>query len=575
MTLVAGVDIGNATTEIVISDTDTAPPRPVLWDRAVTSGVKGSAESARRAALLLLRMERRLGSRCDEVIMTPQTPVLTQRIDVPADLVDTGDFTLVALGSSTPAGVGVGVGHPVDITHDPCDTPVEHGPVILIACDPLGYRTTVAQIIGWVSAGHDVSGLLLAGDEARLVESRLPQALPNIPIMDSVDAHLALRCDLIALEVATAGQQVRTLGDPIWLASALSTRMGLHAHALAICALTRGHRSAAIGLMPEARRSVASVTQSATVHLTDGSRCQFADALQQLAVLPVGSAHGYAIPPAAEVAVDDLWIVDLATLGALAGLRSGTVHTDRLVVAALAAQDSPTDQAAAFSDGWGGAVAMRSTESRAARLGALTTPGASPHALVVDLGGGTIDVIPSGEGAITAAGSGDLLTAAVAHALSISSGAAEWAKRGPASRVESPQLVTDESGERRFLDSPAPHGTVGWLISPGPSGPLPFSRILTVAEWRQIRMTLKQMVFSSNLSRVRQHLSDSTTSAAGDVIVVGGPAGDDEILEILGGHSPRSAFGRANVAGLLGHRWAVAYGLTMTDPDEPRSAASA
>ena len=87
-------------------------------------------------------------------------------------------------------------------------------------------------------------------------------------------------------------------------------------------------------------------------------------------------------------------------------------------------------------------------------------------------------------------------------------------------------------------------------------------------------MTLKQMVFSSNLNRVRQHLSESAgdgseSAGAGssDVVVVGGPAGDDEILEILGGHAPRSAFGRANVAGILGHRWAVAYGLTMTDPD--------
>ena len=217
---------------------------------------------------------------------------------------------------------------------------------------------------------------------------------------------------------------------------------------------------------------------------------------------------------------------------------------------------------------------MRSTESRAARAGALTTPGARPDALVVDLGGGTIDVVSSDADAVTAAGSGDLLTAAVAHALSISAGAAEWAKRGPASRVESPQLVTDESGERRFLESPAPHGTVGWLVAPGPSGPLPFSRALSVAEWRQVRMTLKQMVFSSNLNRVRQHLSESAgdgseSAGAGssDVVVVGGPAGDDEILEILGGHAPRSAFGRANVAGVLGHRWAVAYGLTMTDPD--------
>ena len=62
------------------------------------------------------------------------------------------------------------------------------------------------------------------------------------------------------------------------------------------------------------------------------------------------------------------------------------------------------------------------------------------------------------------------------------------------------------------------------------------------------------------MDRSRQGLGQATSSLSG------GPAGDDEILEILGGHEPRSAFGRADVAGVLGHRWAVAYGLTMTDP---------
>src|SRR5205823_1525788 len=49
------------------------------------------------------------------------------------------------------------------------------------------------------------------------------------------------------------------------------------------------------------------------------------------------------------------------------------------------------------------------TEPAAARLGALTTPGALPGAAVVDLGAGTIDVItPDRE--VVAAGAGDLLT---------------------------------------------------------------------------------------------------------------------------------------------------------------------
>lgn len=141
----------------------------------------------------------------------------------------------------------------------------------------------------------------------------------------------------------------------------------------------------------------------------------------------------------------------------------------------------------------------------------------------------------------------------------MSSGAAEWVKRGPSSRVESPFVRSDESGERRFVDDAAPHGTVGWLVTRGPSGDLPFSPALSPAEWRTLRLSLKRRVFADNLRRV---LSDITRDAAPtDVLVVGGPAGDDEILEALNPALGGASVGRANVAGALGHRWAVAYGL--------------
>ena len=102
-------------------------------------------------------------------------------------------------------------------------------------------------------------------------------------------------------------------------------------------------------------------------------------------------------------------------------------------------------------------------------------------------------------------------------------------------------------------------------MTPGPSGPLPFTRGLSVAEWRLIRLTLKQMVLADNLRRVRGHSGKGNEPV--DVIVVGGPAGDDEILEVLRSNTPESSFGRANVAGVLGHRWAVAYGLVLANSD--------
>ena len=558
MTLIAGIDIGNATTEIVIADGARDPAQPIAWDRAPTRGIKGSAEASMGAARLLARLERRLGAHCDLAVLTPQRPVTTRRIDLEPRAVDTGLLRLLATGSATPAGLGHGVGRPVDIDESTTTASADEGTIILVARDPLGFRATVASVLRWQGAGHSIAGLLLAGDEAHLVSSRLGSALP---IIDCVDAALALSCERIALEVAAPGQHVRALGDAIWLADALAVAPETHGHARAVCELTRGHRSAVIGRLQSSAQVATPAVEEASVVYGDGSRSTFGQAAARLAELPVGSVRGYRQPPADLVLADDLWIADLGLLGQIPGMRAGSVQARRLIVAVLEADRGAGDQFGAFTQAWPGEVAMLSTEAHAARTGALTTPGARPDALVVDLGGGTIDIVGAAEQAASAPGSGDLLTTAVARALSISAGAAEWVKRGPASRVDAPQIVTDESGERRFLDVTAPQGSVGWLVAPGPSGPLPFSRGLSVAEWRTIRITVKQMVFAGNVRRIMSNTHQFADPS--DLIIVGGPAGDDEILETLAGVVPSAVLGRANVAGVLGHRWAVAYGLVL------------
>ena len=57
MTLIAGVDIGNSTTEIVISEGTT----PIARERRPTRGYKGSEASVRSAAALLRNIERSAG----------------------------------------------------------------------------------------------------------------------------------------------------------------------------------------------------------------------------------------------------------------------------------------------------------------------------------------------------------------------------------------------------------------------------------------------------------------------------------------------------------------------------------
>ncbi|MGQ7357472.1 diol dehydratase reactivase ATPase-like domain-containing protein, partial [Streptococcus suis] len=83
---------------------------------------------------------------------------------------------------------------------------------------------------------------------------------------------------------------------------------------------------------------------------------------------------------------------------ALATLTSATEVDVAAQVTAIAAAGRP--------------VLTVAHESDAARAGALSTPGAAPDAVVVDIGGGTADVVLRQGEARVLAGAGDLVTRA-------------------------------------------------------------------------------------------------------------------------------------------------------------------
>ena len=99
----------------------------------------------------------------------------------------------------------------------------------------------------------------------------------------------------------------------------------------------------------------------------------------------------------------------------------------------------------------------------------------------------------------------------------------------------------------------------------GPAGLLPFDRRHSPAEWRAVRLRLKQAVFAVNQRRALAILG----AGLGQVLIVGGPAGDDEMLGVLLRSLPGAvAVGRGNVGGTLtgtpaGHRYAAALGLAL------------
>ncbi len=557
MTLVAGIDIGNATIELVLVDS-AAPTRPIAWDTVPSGGVKGSAVSQRRAAALLERVERRVGARAAVVAVAPWRPVRTATAALPEASGAAGRLRVVASGDRTVGGEGTGIGRPVALARlDKMD-----GPAVAVAGREVGYVEVARAVGDALAGGHDVVAVLLENDEAVLVANRLPRPLP---VYDGIDAAEILTCERVGVECRPRGHRLRSLNDAL----VLSTELGLDGEeAVRAATVTReldDVSAAVVALGPAA--GGASGTGGAWVELagSDGPRrVSLDEALGELADRPPGRARrlGVTGPDGVveEVEVDDLALVDLGRVADAVLVRRAATRSRAFAYAALASNPADVAGPEVLAAETGRETRVVAAEPVAARLAALTTPGASAtDVTVLDLGGGSLDAI-DGDGAVVVAGCGDLLTAATAAALGVSAAAAEWAKRGPSFRVEGPQLLAAEDGSRTPLPDPLDGGLVGRLVVPGPVGLLPISSTLGPGEWRILRRRLKQDIIGGAVRRALAGLGRHPVEA----IVVGGPAGDDEVLAVLAAVLPENArIGRGNAAGVLGHRHAVAYGLGL------------
>ena len=604
MTVVAGVDVGNATTEVAFLDGD----RLLGVDRVPTRGRKGSEDSLRGAAALVRRLERRLGCQADQARVAPLRAVDTATMTIPPAPPDTGRLRLLTAGVATPGGSGAWAGVPLWLDRPlpparaagPAGAPaagppagagspvagpapgsaagtvtavtgtpgksVAMTPAVAIVPPGFGYTRAAEHVRGLLAAGVPIGAVLAGGDEGVLIFNRLSAALP---VIDQVDLTAVAGLDLVAVEVRPPGHPLTLLGDPVALADAFSLAAGEAADAAVLCRALVDFSNAVVGLAIPGPTTLSPAGTAETAGPwveADGRRIALRSACAQAAGWPVGTVRALG-SAAGRTETDDLFALDLAQVADAATARRGSLGSAALV-ASLRRLNDGADHAAVLADLLGIPVHTALSEPTAARLGALTTPGARPGAAVVDLGAGTVDVIAV-HGEVVAAGAGELLTAAVAQTLRIPRAAADWVKRGPCLRVDGGQRFEAEDGSRGFLDRPAPPAAAGMLAARGPAGLIPFDRGHSPAEWRAIRLRLKEAVFAANLRRALDTLGGTLPQ----VLLVGGPAGDDELLGVLLRALPGDIpVGRASVGGTLagapaGHRYAAAVGLGLAHPD--------
>jgi Diol dehydratase reactivase ATPase-like domain/DD-reactivating factor swiveling domain len=572
VTVIAGVDVGNATTEVVL----VSAGKILGAGRVPTRGRKGSPGSLRGAAALVRRLERQFGVSVTQARIAPLRAVDTAVVTVPDAASPSGRLRVLAAGVPTPGGTGACVGPPLLLGEPaaadtgPDDTGPDDTEVVAIVPPGLRYDEAAARLRS-LAARTRIGAVLVAGDEGVLVANRLPGGLA-VPVIDQVDVATAAACRLLAVEARPPGHTLRLLADPVALGARLGLSGAESADVVAVSRALADQANAVIGLLPAAPDAPAAAAEPWVMTRTEG-RLSLRAACPRLAGWPVAAVTSFGSGTDG-TEVDDLFAVDLAAAAEAATARQGS--TGRAVLVASLSRTGEEDAASVLRDLLGVPVHSPVSEPHAARLGALTTPGARDDAVVVDLGAGTVDItgditggttgdVTGRGGTVVAAGAGDLLTAAVAEMLAIPRASADWVKRGPCVRVDGGQRFEGEDGRRGFLDVPAPASAAGLLAVEGPGGWLPFDRHHGPGEWRAIRLRLKQAVLAANFGRAVRTLGLSPVQ----VIVVGGPAGDEELLGVLARSLPDGvAAGRGDVGGScpggpLGHRYAVALGLAL------------
>ena len=546
MGLVAGIDIGNSTTEIVIA----SGSEPIAWDRRPTRGMKGSEASIKAAVSLLQSLQREHQLIVEKVVVAPWQPVETLTSTIHEPLPDTGRLQILKTAHQSVVGDGWAIGQPWLITQEAMSE------VSLIAVVPsgVGFEFAAAAINRELANGSNIVGAVIADDEAVLVAKRVSA---DIPIADGVDTEIARTAHRLFLEVRPQNSSLKIATDVWALRSALELSEMDASPLNEIVRWVKNERTALIGLFSETQ--ISNPTNNGFIDWIDGTTTELFEAIAKIENSLIGDVSRIAISD--PISTSDIWAFDITKVLADRGLRQ-VGHTRDLALAQLSPHSSSSnlDLSAMFKV----PVVVAESESFAARIGATSTPGVGSGAAILDIGGGTIDLISEVE--LSAAGAGELLTAAVAFALDTSRGAADWIKRGPAQRLESPQVLLSEDGSKNFVSEAAPYpaSAMGSLVTPGPAGFLTFGQNLQPAEWRIMRQGLKQAAIGMNVARLIRSLESKTGTAKDlDLVVVGGPVADDELLPVIGAIPGVKGIGRGNVAGKLGHRYAVAYGLSQ------------
>ncbi|EBA6647490.1 propanediol dehydratase reactivase alpha subunit PduG [Salmonella enterica] len=601
MRYIAGIDIGNSSTEVALARQDETGALTITHSAlAETTGIKGTLRNVFGIQEALTLVAKRAGINVSDISLiriNEATPVIGDvAMETITETIIT-ESTMIGHNPKTPGGVGLGVG--ITITPEELLTRPADSSYILVVSSAFDFADIANVINASMRAGYQITGVILQRDDGVLVSNRLEKSLPIVDEVLYID-RIPLGM-LAAIEVAVPGKVIETLSNPYGITTVFNLNADETKNIVPMARALIGNRSAVVvktlsgdvkaraipagnlELQAQGRTVRVDVAAGAEAIMKAVDGCGKLDNVTGEAGTNIGGMLEHVRQtmaeltnkPSSEIFIQDLLAVDtsvpVSVTGGLAGEFSleqavgiaSMVKSDRLQMAMIARE---IEQKLNIDVQIGGA------EAEAAILGALTTPGTTRPLAILDLGAGSTDasiINPKGEIIAThLAGAGDMVTMIIARELGLEDRyLAEEIKKYPLAKVESLFHLRHEDGSVQFFPTPLPPAVFARVCVVKPDELVPLPGDLALEKVRAIRRSAKERVFVTNALRALRQVSP--TGNIRDipfVVLVGGSSLDFEVPQLVTDALAhyRLVAGRGNIRGSEGPRNAVATGLILS-----------
>ncbi|HGA8644289.1 TPA: propanediol dehydratase reactivase alpha subunit PduG [Salmonella enterica subsp. enterica serovar Java] len=601
MRYIAGIDIGNSSTEVALATLNEAGALTITHSAlAETTGIKGTLRNVFGIQEALALVAKRAGINVSDISLiriNEATPVIGDvAMETITETIIT-ESTMIGHNPKTPGGVGLGVGittTPEELLTRPADSSY-----ILVVSSAFDFADIANVINASMRAGYQITGVILQRDDGVLVSNRLEKSLPIVDEVLYID-RIPLGM-LAAIEVAVPGKVIETLSNPYGIATVFNLNADETKNIVPMARALIGNRSAVVVKTPSGDVKARAIPAGNLELQAQGRTVRVDVAAGAEAIMKAVDGFGkldnvtgeagtniggmlehvrqtmaeLTNKPSSEIFIQDLLAVDtsvpVSVTGGLAGEFSleqavgiaSMVKSDRLQMAMIARE---IEQKLNIDVQIGGA------EAEAAILGALTTPGTTRPLAILDLGAGSTDasiINPKGEIIAThLAGAGDMVTMIIARELGLEDRyLAEEIKKYPLAKVESLFHLRHEDGSVQFFPTPLPPAVFARVCVVKPDELVPLPGDLALEKVRAIRRSAKERVFVTNALRALRQVSP--TGNIRDipfVVLVGGSSLDFEVPQLVTDALAhyRLVAGRGNIRGSEGPRNAVATGLILS-----------